>query len=69
MEPMSRAKIARILRKNRGAIRDLAKDLEVSHAAVSLWLSGKTKSDRIAAAAELRARVLEEEAMCLKATA
>lgn len=47
---------------------ELARDLDVSPVSVHNWLQGRITSERIAAAAEERARLLiEEEESCLTA--
>jgi hypothetical protein len=49
---MRRTEIRAVLSRHKGAKTKLAKSLEVSLTAVTLWLGGKTTSAKIAAAAE-----------------
>lgn len=52
---MRRTEIRKVFRRHKGAVARLAEQLGVTHSAVSIWLSGRSKSARIAAAAERRA--------------
>lgn len=62
---LSRAEIRRVFRRNRGTAADLARELDVSATTVHMWLMGRITSERIASAAEERARLLmDEEVTC-----
>ncbi len=56
---MIRKEIRKIFADNRGAAAQLARDLNLTQATISLWLSGKVKSQRIANAASDRAHQLD----------
>jgi DNA-binding transcriptional regulator YdaS (Cro superfamily) len=57
---MSREKIRSILGRQFGSKTALARRLGVTPNAISVWLSGRTVSARIAAAAELAAKEILE---------
>lgn len=65
---LTRQQIRRILARNRGSMAELARDLDVSPVSIHNWLRGRITSERIAIAAEERARLLleEESELCLK---
>lgn len=52
MPALRRVEIRTVFRRNRGSIQRVAEQLGISHAGVSLWLAGKSRSARVAAAAE-----------------
>lgn len=58
-ENLTRAQIKKVLKTNR-RMNGLARELGVSHGSVSLVLSGKSKSQRIMAAARVVAQELIE---------
>lgn len=55
MPGMRRTEIRKVFRRHKGSVSRLAEQLGVTHSAVSIWLAGRSKSARIAAAAEQRA--------------
>lgn len=61
---LGREQVRGILARHHGAKKDLARELGVSHAAVSSVLNGRANSARVMEAAEQRARELlaQEEA-------
>jgi predicted transcriptional regulator len=58
---LRRVQIREILRRHEGSIGAVAKELEISIQMVSQWLAGRSKSKRVAEAAERRALALLEE--------
>lgn len=54
-----RRKIRKLFRANRGSIVAIARELGVTSTSVSLWLSGRMKSARIAGACERFALALQ----------
>lgn len=55
---MRRTEIRTVLRRHKGSVVQIARDLGVSHASVSMFLAGRSKSARIAVAAEKLANEL-----------
>lgn len=60
-EILTRAQIKKVLKSNK-RMNGLARELGVTHGSVSLVLSGKSKSQRIMAAARIVAQELIEKA-------
>lgn len=59
---MRRVEIRTVLNRNKGSKQRLASELGISASAVSIWLSGRSKSARVAAAAEkLASELLSNE--------
>lgn len=59
---LTRKQIRSVLANNRGSAAALAKEIGVTHGALSLWLKGKSTSKNIAQAAQTKAsQILEQE--------
>lgn len=58
---LRRVEIREILRRHEGSIGAVARELGITISSVSMWLYGRSKSSRVAAAAERRALALLEE--------
>lgn len=59
---LRRVEIRTIFNRHRGARLRLAEKLKVTHSAISLWINGKSKSKRIAAAAaDMAAELIASE--------
>lgn len=63
---LRRVQIREVLHRHAGSIQSLAAELGITRNAISMWLSGRTKSKRVAEAAERRAlALLDEEQLAL----
>ena len=59
---LTRVQVREVLRRHRGAIKEVADELGIKHPTVHQWLKGKTTSARVAEAATRKAlHLLEKE--------
>jgi DNA-binding transcriptional regulator YiaG len=58
---LRRVQIREILQRHEGSIGAVARDLNITIQAVSMWLGGRSKSKRVAEAAERKALALLDQ--------
>ena len=57
---LRRVQVREILHRHHGSVKDVAQRLGLTHASVGMWLGGRSKSKRVAAAATAKALELLE---------